>query len=715
MVVLAGLRTRWTTLVGSFVALALGVGLIATTALGLAAALDPPVRQPEGFAASPVVVMGTDTLTVGRKTQKLFHPQPVDKELVRELRTLGPVQGGGNAVGVDAPADRVRAMVGHRAQVLTGDARRRADPAAARDEEAVVTVVSVLGTSGGVAAFVSVFVVASTFAFSVALRRREFGLLRTAGATPGQVRRLVMAEAGVVGVVAAAAGCALGEWCAPLLARRLVGAGMAPEWFAIGEQTWPLQLAFWTGLLVAMTGAWTASRRAGRIGPVEALREASVDEGVMPWSRKAIGAALLAGGIGLIGWTLASDPSELLHRKTYMTQPMVLITGAALLTPLVVGRVARALRLPGAVGMLVRENTAASVRRTAAIAAPVLMTVALAGTVMGATATKAEAKAAEARARTHAQLIVTGEDLKVPSHAIRGATLTPSASTGVFTLEDGVALVKSEARAVPPGTFPDLDDHSIVVNEEWAQHNLGERVTLWLGDGRKTSLRIVGVQPIGTGDNGAYVTPANGGPAPVDRIEVTLRPGADRAAVTAELRKATGGEVRTKEEWLRATHPRTNAQTRLGLWVVLGIALLYTAIGLANTLVMAGSVRKEELRSLGLAGATRTQVLRVTAGEAVLAVGIGAVLGAAVTALNLAGVTAALSRLSAPTTVVVPWQEMTGAAGVCATIALLMSLLTRFGSRRAERGARLRSRRATSAPRPAPSSPHRAKSSPSGD
>ncbi|MBO0516541.1 FtsX-like permease family protein, partial [Streptomyces beijiangensis] len=290
---------------------------------------------------------------------------------------------------------------------------------------------------------------------------------------------------------------------------------------------------------------------------------------------------------------------------------------------------ARAVRLPGAVGMLVRENTAASVRRTAAIAAPVLMTVALAGTVMGTTAIKTEAKAAEARGRTHAQLVVTGDDLKVPTRPVPGATLTPSASTGVFALEDGVALVKSEARAVPVGTFPGLDDRSIVVNEEWAQHTPGETVQVWLGDGRRASLRIVGVQPIGTGDNGAYVTPANAGSAPVDRIEVALRPGADRAVVTAALVAATGGEVRTADQWLAATHPRTNAQTRLGLWVVLGIALLYTAIGLAGTLVMAMSVRKEELRALGLVGATRSQVLRVVAGESLLAVGIGAALGAA--------------------------------------------------------------------------------------
>lgn len=52
--------------------------------------------------------------------------------------------------------------------------------------------------------FVSVFVVASTFSYAVAQRRRELGLLRLAGSTPGQLRRLVMVEAAAVGLAGAA-------------------------------------------------------------------------------------------------------------------------------------------------------------------------------------------------------------------------------------------------------------------------------------------------------------------------------------------------------------------------------------------------------------------------------------------------------------------------------------------------------------------------------
>ncbi|WP_199783298.1 ABC transporter permease, partial [Streptomyces alboniger] len=430
MIFLASLRARWSSLLGAFVAVALGVGLTAAMGLGLDASLSAPERPPVRFAGSPVVVLGQDRLTVpverGPDTtyvsKPLAHPHPVDTELLRELRRLGPVRLDGrkrDAVGVDAPARDVRDVVGGRARVLTGDDRRRADPGTARDAEALVAVNSFLGTAGGVAAFVSVFVTASTFAFVVALRRREFGLLRMAGATPAQVRGQLLGEALAVGIAASAVGCVLGAWGGPLLGEVLVEAGVAPRrfvvdgvpavrWFsadgvsaALGAWlSWPLQLAFWTGLFVALAGAWTASRRAGRVTPAEALRDASVDGDVMPWSRRITGGALLACGLGLLVWTLATDPSSLMKRKTYTVQPMLLITAAAALAPLLVRPVVRAFRLPGAVGLLVRENATASVRRTAAVAAPVLVTVALAGSLMGAAQTVSGAKAAEARERT---------------------------------------------------------------------------------------------------------------------------------------------------------------------------------------------------------------------------------------------------------------------------------------------------------------------------
>ncbi|MBY8867020.1 ABC transporter permease [Streptomyces sennicomposti] len=588
-------------------------------------------------------------------------------------------------------------------QVLTGDARREADADPDRDAEAVAAMNALFGTAGGVSAFVSVFVVASTFAFAVAQRRREFGLLRTVGATPGQLRRMVVAEALGVGVLASAAGCLLGSYGAPLLAARVVEAGLAPGWFTVGAHTWPYQLAFWTGLSAALGGVVAASRRAGRTGPAEALREASVDSRTMTPGRLLAGAALLLTAAVTLCLALAGDPGDLLHRKSSTSRPMLLITAVALLAPLVVRPLTRLLawlpaRLPGAVGMLVRENAAAAVRRTAAVAAPVLVTVALTGSLLGATATLNGAKAAEARARTTADFVVTprgGAAFDAATVArlreVPGATVSPTSAGAVYVLEDGVALVRSEARAAEPGPLAatarlplaagkagDLDDGSIIVNEEWQRHTVGQRVRVWLGDGAERTLRIAAVMTTGTGGNGVYVTPRNAPGAGVDRVDVALADGADPDAVAAGLRaavRAAGGQVRTESQWLRATRPHADRTTRLGFLLVLGIALLYTGVSLATTMVMATSDRVRDLAVLRLAGATRRQVLRLVGAEALTVVAVGASLGLAVAWLNLAGMWGALRLLSVRSAIELPWAAVGEAVAACAVLAVVSSVV----------------------------------------
>ncbi|MER5928817.1 ABC transporter permease [Streptomyces sp. NPDC002054] len=791
---LGTLRTRWVTFIGSFLALALGVGLLTTMGLGLAASLEAPERQPERFARAAVVVQGTDVLRVptpiGDRTRTLEHPRPVPLALAGRLGGLGPtvadrsfpvrapgaprdlvghpwstaafapyeIRHGrapqaegevlatgdwarpgqrlttdrgpvtvvGTAPGLgfenalfypDAQAARlspaidrlvvtadpaaVEAAAGPGFRVLTGTDRRYADPDPERDAEALVAVNALLGTAGGVTGFVSVFVVASTFAFAVAQRRKEFALLRTAGATPPQIRRTVLAEAVLVGTLASAAGCLLGAAGAPVLARRLAEEGIAPRWFAIGDHIWPYHLAFWTGLLVALAGAATASWRAGRVGPVEALRAAAVETGAMTRGRWAGGLTLLAAGLGLLAYALLTDPAELPHRKTYTSRPMLLIVAFALLAPVLVRPLTRLLawlpaQLPGAGGMLVRENTAAGVRRTAAVAAPVLVTVALAGSLLGTTATLTGAKTAEIRRQSTADFVVTGgtgfDSATLDRlRAVPGAEVSTTARTALYTLEDGVALIRSEARAADPaglartaalplaaGRVEDLDDDSVIVNAEWARKTVGSRVEVWLGDGTRKSLRIAAVLHTGTGNNGVWVTPANAPGAAVDRVDVAVAAGADRTAVGAALARAadrTGATVSTKEQWVDAVSPAAKRTTRIGFLLVLGIALLYTGIAVANTMVMATADRLRDLEVLRLAGATRRQVLRLVAGEALLVVTVGAVVGALAAGVNLLGLWGALGLLEAPAALVVPWQPLGAVLGACAAAAVLSAVI----------------------------------------
>lgn len=612
---------------------------------------------------------------------------------------------------VDADARAVRdAVRGSGARVLTGNDRWYADADPGRDDTAVTALNALFGTAGGVAAFVSVFVVASTFAFAVAQRRREFGLLRTAGATPGQLRRMVLAESLLVGAAASATGCVLGGNAAPPLAASLVDGGLAPAWFTVGDHAWPYHAAFWTGLLVALGGAAAASWRAGRTSPAQALRASSVDTGAMTRGRWLCGAALLLTAVATLGISLAGDPGELLHRKTYVSRPMLLITATALLAPVVLRAptrlLARALgRLPGAAGMLVGENAAAGVRRTAAVASPVLLMVALTGSLLGAPATLDQAKAHEARERTAAAFVVTappgtGFGARTLQHlrAVPGTEVAPSASSEVYVLEDGPAPVRSQARAADPvalaatarlpivaGKVTDLDDGSIVVNEEWERHSVGQTVRVWLGDGTSRTLRIAAVMATGTGSNGVYVTPANAPGAPVDRVDVALADGADPGEAAAALREAAtpdGGRVLTRDEWLASLRPKNAGTTRLGFLLVLGIALIYTAISLVNTMLMATSDRVRELSSLQLAGATRPQVLRLVGAESLAVVAVGALLGLAVAALNLAGMQWALALLSVDSTVELPWTAVGAAVGACAVLAVVASTVPAWAALR---------------------------------
>jgi putative ABC transport system permease protein len=119
----------------------------------------------------------------------------------------------------------------------------------------------------------------------------------------------------------------------------------------------------------------------------------------------------------------------------------------------------------------------------------------------------------------------------------------------------------------------------------------------------------------------------------------------------------------------------SRTQTR-ALTVVLGLALAYTVIAIANTMVIATAGRRAELAALRLAGATRSQVLRLVASEAFLVTAPGTGLAAVVTAVTLAAVRLGLVSVAPVVRVAVPWTPLVGIALVCLLVAVLGSVLT---------------------------------------
>ena len=381
MLATATVRTQWPAFVGTFLALSLGVALIATTLLVLVGAQP---RVPHRYAAAPVVVasamadgrpwagetadllarrlgelesvelaipdrsyyaqlivagratgdptedreghawsmaqLAGDPLVAGRGPQRdgevalaaSAGPGVGDRVSVLtgagrlEATVTGLVAGPGIYVA-DASAARLaggvrviglvtrpgtnpgavgtaaQSIVGGDGRALTGS--RRSELESPRDQRIRADAGSILATMTSVAVFVAVFVVASTFAFGVAQRRREFGLLRAVGATPGQIRRTVYAEALMVGFLASATGAALGAVLIHPFTGLLVRARLLPPGPSVSVPVWVLAVAASVGVFVALAGVWSASRRAGKVRPLEALREAAVEKRTMTVGR----------------------------------------------------------------------------------------------------------------------------------------------------------------------------------------------------------------------------------------------------------------------------------------------------------------------------------------------------------------------------------------------------------------------------------------------
>jgi putative ABC transport system permease protein len=143
-------------------------------------------------------------------------------------------------------------------------------------DKAMIVMETMLGSVGGLALFVAAIGIANTMVMAVYERTREIGILKAVGASPGDVRRLFVAEAALIGLVGGVVGTVFG-W--------LLGLGLNAAFLAyLRWQEMPMEGTFFvvTGWLVALAltfatvvgllaGLYPAAR-AARLDPLEALR-----------------------------------------------------------------------------------------------------------------------------------------------------------------------------------------------------------------------------------------------------------------------------------------------------------------------------------------------------------------------------------------------------------------------------------------------------------
>ncbi|MGQ5264011.1 FtsX-like permease family protein [Micromonospora sp. ZYX-F-536] len=610
--------------------------------------------------------------------------------------TLAPgVRAIGLMLAAGADPERVgaeaRGVVGGDGRVLTGDRRGALEPRG--DARTRWIGMQVLTATAALAGFVTVFVAASTFAFTVAQRRRELGLLRAVGATPRQIRRMVHSEALTVGGAAGLAGLLVGAALTPALGRVLVDVGLEPATFRVRYVLWPLAASLAVGPVVALLAGWSAARRAARIPPLEALREAAVEQRPIGRLRVAAGALLLATGAALSLGTATSDDAR--DGATYaLYAVMALVTGSTVLAPAIVGPVVRLLRSPvrrrgGAIGLLVRAGALTATRRTASTAAPVLLTVAFAVLVSGMVLTTTAAYTAGRADNVNAGWIIAPD--RAPGLSDRAVAATGGAAllpTTVFVTEPepSTGIRPLNALGVDPagfaeanrvldvvaGSLDDLRGDDTVALTASAAPAPGlppEPYPVVFADGERVPLRVV-----------AVVTD-NSIPGDLLLTRAVVR-AHDPSALTStvyvrdRVEPPLGARIIDVPAWAAEADRAEDRLVWLCTLLLIGVSAGYGAIAVANTLLLAAAGRAADLRLIRLAGATRRQVLWLVTAESALVVLIGAVLGGAVAFAGLLSIRAGLAeQVGATVDLVVPWPVIGAVVGLCLLLAVLASVL----------------------------------------
>ncbi len=552
-----------------------------------------------------------------------------------------------------------------------------------------------------IAALVASIVVSSTFRVVLAQRTRELALLRTLGATRGQVRSLVVREAFAIGAISSAIGVAAGALIGTLAAW---GTGLADSFPAAIGALSPVQLiGTWLGatLFTTLVGVFPA-RAASRVAPIAAL--APVNE-VGAAARKKhtvrfiIGLLMTVGSCALVALALSAKDNSAKFLGAFGGSILALI-GLILVISVLLPSITRGFGLlfPGMLSAMARENTTRNPGRTSATGTAIIIGVTLVVTIMvGAASMRTTLVDAVNSARPFDLIAVS-----------RTGVLTDEQKSGIVSTEGVAATVDqygapgeltktSGAPAYKPLGNSDLDaevaasvsvsgepDYTSVVHSPVTQ--LGDdqvRVGEKSVEGQKLKLCVDSCVEL----TAVYSNSFSFGQAAVS--EATLRriseperqaviikmvDGADPETVQSALLKDASLDV-SGSALERKIYMTMIDRLMLVLVGLLGVSVLVSLVGVANTLSLSVAERTREnglLRALGL---TKRQMKGLMAVEALIlsltGALIGLVLGACfgwigVLALPLEDATPVLS---------IPWGQLAIVFVIAVVCALVASWL----------------------------------------
>ncbi|WP_370942062.1 FtsX-like permease family protein [Amycolatopsis sp. cg5] len=562
-----------------------------------------------------------------------------------------------------------------------------------RIREGFVGAATVMGMTAFLALFLAVFIVSSTFAFTVAQRRRDLALLRLTGGSRAQLRALLLSESLLLGLVGSALGVPIGLLAKAAQTWLLIEIGMLPDDFTAPWRGWAVVVAGVAGVGVALAGVFTASLRAAKIRPLEALRETGKAATVMTASRWLLGLSCAGCTVAMVIWAHSANLIGAMLAALGIS--MLGAVAMSMLSPLVVPLMAWL--VPG--DSLVRANLRDGVRRGAATAAPLIVLVSLLLGLAGTFGSLAAAGGEEAKRSVDAQFVVTstGEEAeRLP--AIDGVAVASRQTTVDITITarktfySGIIAVDAadytRTHHLPPDELAELTGDTVVTGP--ARH--ADRISP--GDvleaeaaGLPLRLTVVGGLPetLETGDS--FLVPRQILPrqvwsgAPTETF-VQVVPGEDPGAVADRIKRA-GFEVRTVADWASARASAAQDGNVKILTVLMGLAGLYALMAVVNAVVIAGSERRREFAVARVTGLTRRQVIRTAVAEAVAVAVIGLVLGCVVAAAGLIGIGGAVRQALGVTVVYLPWALLAAVTIGSVLIVTATSAVTAFSATKA--------------------------------